>query len=80
MQSYLEAQGLWRLMQKGPPAALESGAKPEDQKYYDEKLDKFEEADSKAKGSIKLRLHQSIASQIKTEKTAKEIWESLAKT
>ena len=80
MQSYLEAQGLWRLMQKGPPAALESGAKPEDQKYYDEKLDKFEEADSKAKGSIKLHLHQSIASQIKAEKTAKEIWESLAKT
>ena len=51
MQSYLEAQGLWRLMQKGPPAALESGAKPEDQKYYDEKLDKFKEADSKAKAA-----------------------------
>ena len=80
MQSYLEAQGLWRLMQKGPPAALQTDAKPEEQKYYDEKLDKFEEADSKAKGSIKLRLHQSIASQIKTEKTAKEIWENLAKT
>ena len=80
MQSYLEAQGLWRYMQKGPPAALQSDAKPEEQRYYDEKLNKFEEADSKAKGSIKLRLHQSITSQIKTEKTAKEIWESLAKT
>ena len=80
MQSYLEAQGLWRHMQKGPPSPLQTDAKPEDQRYYDEKLDKFEEADSKAKGSIKLRLHQSIASQIKTEKTAKEIWDSLAKT
>ena len=58
MQSYLEAQGLWRYMQKGPPAALQSDAKPEEQRYYDEKLEKFEEADSKAKGSIKLRLHK----------------------
>ena len=80
MQWYLEAQGLWRLMQKGPSAALQSDAKPEEQKYHEEKVDKFEEADSKAKGSIKLHLHQSIASQIKAEKTAKEIWESLAKT
>ena len=78
MQSYLEAQGLWRHMKKGPPAALQSDAKPEEQRYHDKKLDKFEEADSKAKGSIKLRLHQSITSQIKTEKTAKEIWENLA--
>ena len=80
MQSYLEAQGLWRHMQKGPPSPLQTDAKPEDQRYYDQKLDKFEEADSKAKGSIKLRLHQSITSQIKTEKMAKEIWDSLAKT
>ena len=80
MQSYLEAQGLWRHMQKGPPSPPQADAKPEDQRYYDEKLDKFEEADSKAKGSIKLRLHQSIASQIKSEKTAQEIWDSLAKT
>ena len=80
MQSYLEAQGLWRHMQKGPPSPAPTDSKPEDQRYYDEKLDKFEEADSKAKGSIKLRLHQSIASQIKDQKTAKEIWDNLAKT
>ena len=80
MQSYLEAQGLWRHMQKGPPSPVSTDAKPEDQRYYNEKLDKFEEADSKAKGSIKLHLHQSIASQLKAEKTAKEIWDTLAKT
>ena len=80
MQSYLEAQGLWCHMQKGPPSPITADAKPEDQRYYDEKLDKFEEADSKAKGSIKLHLHQSITSQIKTEKTAKEIWDNLLKT
>ena len=80
MQSYLEAQGLWRLMQKGPPSLLQMDAKPEEQKFYEEKLDKFEGADSKAKGSIKLRLHQSITSQIKSEKMAKEIWDNLAKT
>ena len=65
---------------KGPPSPLQADAKPEDQRYYDKKLDKFEEVDSKAKGSIKLHLHRSIASQIKSEKTAQEIWDSLAKT
>ena len=80
MQSYLETQGLWHHMQKGPPSPLQADAKLEEQRYYDEKLNKFEEADSKAKGSIKLHLHQSITSQIKAEKTAKEIWDNLAKT
>ena len=80
MQSYLEAQGLWCLMRKGPPSPLQGEVKLEEQKFYEEKLDKFEEADSKAKGSIKLRLHQSIASQIKSKKTAKGIWDNLVAT
>ena len=80
MQSYLGVQGLWHHKPKGPPVSPTADAKGEDLKYYDEKLDKFEEADSKAKGSIKLRLHQTIASQIKSEKTAKEIWDKLADT
>ena len=79
MQSYLEVQGLWRYMLKGAPTSPAADTKAEDLKYYDEKLNKFEEADSKAKGSIKLCLHSSITSQIKSEKTAKEIWDNLAK-
>ena len=80
MQSYLEAQGLCRFMLKGPPLPPTADLKGEELKPYEDKLDKFEEADSKAKGSIKLCLHQTIASQIKTEKTVKEIWDKLADT
>ena len=80
MQSYLEAQGLWRYMLRGPPSAISADVKGDKLKSYEDKLDKFEEADSKAKGSIKLCLHQTIASQIKAEKTAKEIWDKLADT
>ena len=78
MQSYLEAQGLWRYMLKGPPASPGANIKGDELKSYDDKLDTFKEAESKAKGSIKLGLHQMIASQIKTEKTAMEIWTKLA--
>ena len=78
MQSYLEAQGLWHYMLKGPPSPISPDAKGEELKSYDDKLDKFEEAGSKAKGSIKLHLHQTITSQIKAEKTTKEVWDKLA--
>jgi len=64
MQSYLESQGYWRHMQKGAPEEVTVATS--DDGYaaavaaYENKLEKWEDANAKAKGCIKLRLHPNI--------------------
>ena len=84
MQSYLESQGIWRLMQKDKPTLPKEEPTDADEmpriQILINRLEKWEEADSRAKGCIKLRVHFTIANQIKSLETAKVMWNMLVKT
>ena len=84
MQSYLESQGIWRLMQKDKPTLPKEEPTDPDKmpriQILIDRFEKWEEADSRAKGCIKLQVHFTIANQIKSLETAKEMWNMLVET
>lgn len=68
MESYLKAQGQWKVFTKTKPTTPA------------EKVEEWEEADLKAQGNLLLRLAPSINTAVTGKSTAKEIWDYLKDT
>ena len=75
MQSYLMSQGQWPVTKSSMSSlypVLET-----DEKFDQEKQDKLQEANDKAVGNIRLRIHHTIGAQYIETETAHTLWTDL---
>ena len=75
MVSYLKAQGLFRTLAKSPPVQ----GKGKDEPDVSDAIEKWEDANSKALGSMMLRLHFSIAYKHRGTTVAATLMDNLQK-